>query len=112
MISHVRQEAEFSGKLAEIGSLFKLQSGIVWFLRLATFGLAADAVMLLVARYKAFTPEPWLLGVVAGGLAVFGLLFGLLQRYSPQAIAAPTDQALPPKERPTPPPQPQRCADT
>ena len=48
--------------------------------------------MLLVARYKAFTPEPWLLGVVAGGLAVIGLLFGLLQRYSPQAIAASTDQ--------------------
>src|SRR6266568_5188760 len=99
MISHVRQEAEFSGKLAEIGSLFKLQAGIVWFLRLATFGLAADAVMLLVARYKAFTPEPWLLGIVAGGLAVIGLLFGLLQRYSPQAIAASTDQRLSLKER-------------
>ncbi|MFI5269445.1 MAG: hypothetical protein ACHQ7M_18870, partial [Chloroflexota bacterium] len=99
MISHVRQETEFMGKLAEIGALFKLQSAIVWFLRAACLGLGADAVMLLVARFKAFTPQPWLLGVVAVGLAVIGAFIGLMQRYSPQTIAARTDQQLSLKER-------------
>ncbi len=99
MIGHLRQEAEFMGKLAEIGSLFKLQAGIVWSLRGASAGLVADVAMLLLARYKPFTPEPWLLGAVAGGLALIGLLFGLFQRYTPQIIAARTDQRLSLKER-------------
>jgi len=87
------------GKLAEIGSLFKLQSAILWSLRGATLGFAADAAMLLVARFKAFTPEPWLLAVVAGGLALVGFVFGLLQRYSPATIAARADRRLGLKER-------------
>jgi hypothetical protein len=99
VISHIRQEAEFMGKLAEIGGLFKLQSAITWFLRSAALGLAADAAMLLVARYKAFTPQPWLLAMVAGGLALCGVIFGLAQRYSPQAIARQTDRKLSLKER-------------
>jgi hypothetical protein len=99
VISHARQEAEFMGKLAEIGGLFKLQSAILWFLRAATLGFAVDAAMLLVARYRAFTPEPWLLGTVAGGLGLIGLLVGVLHRYSPQGIAARTDRHLGLKER-------------
>ena len=99
MISQARQEAEFGGKLAEIGGLFKLQEGIVWCLRGLTLGLGADAAMLLVARYKAFTPQPWLLGLIAGGLALIGLLIGLLHRFAPLTIAARTDRRLGLKER-------------
>ncbi|HEX6512840.1 MAG TPA: hypothetical protein VF157_11105 [Chloroflexota bacterium] len=99
MISHVRQEAEFTGKLAEIGSLFKLQDAIVWSLRGGCAGLAIDALMLLVARFRPFTPQPWLLGAVAAGLALIGALVGLLQRYSTPVIAARADQRLSLKER-------------
>jgi hypothetical protein len=99
MIGHVRREAEFMGKLAEIGGLFRIQAAIVWCLRGAILGLAVDAAMLLVARYKAFTPEPWVLGAMAAGMAVAGLFLGALQRYSPQAIAAQTDRQLSLKER-------------
>jgi hypothetical protein len=87
------------GKLAEIGGLFKLQSAITWFLRAACVGLAADSVMLLIARYKAFTPQPWLLALVAGGVGLCGIIFGLAQRYSPRVVAAHTDQRLSLKER-------------
>lgn len=89
------------GKLAEVGSLFKLQSAIIWFLRAASLGLAADTGMLVVARYKAFTPQPWLLAVVAGGPALIGFLYGILQHYSQQTIAARTDRRLGLKERVT-----------
>lgn len=99
MISHVRQESEFMGRLAEIGALFKLQAAILWFLRGACLGLSADVAMLLVARYKAFTPEPWLLLAVALGPGLIGAMFGSLQRYSTQSIAARTDQRLYLKER-------------
>ena len=99
MISHLRQETEFAGKLAEIGALFKLQDAVVWLLRGACAGLSVDAAMLLVARYRAFTPQPWLLAAIAGGLAAIGAVVGLVQRYSPQTIAARTDQQLSLKER-------------
>ena len=87
------------GRLAEIGALFKLQAAIVWFLRAACLGLTADTAMLLVARWKAFTPQPWLLAAVALGPALLGAFFGLLQRWSPQTIAARTDARLALKER-------------
>jgi len=45
MISHARQQAEFLGKLAEIGGLFKIQAAIIWALRTASVGLAADTGM-------------------------------------------------------------------
>src|SRR5438309_476175 len=99
MISHARQEAEFLGKLAEIGSFFKLQSALLWLLRAVTLGLAADVLMLLIARFKAFTPEHWLLAVLPAGLALIGLAFGLLQRYPALTIAIRTDRRLALKER-------------
>jgi hypothetical protein len=89
------------GRLAEIGSLFRLQSAIVWFMRGATAGLALDAATLLVARYRAFTPQTWQLALVPGGLAIVGLVIGLMQRYSAQLVAARTDRNLALKERVT-----------
>lgn len=99
MISHVRQEAEFLGKLSEISGLFKLQAALIWAFRMATLGLAADVAMLLVARFKAFTPRPWLLVVIPLGLATIGLVIGLLHRYSNLHVAIQTDRRLALKER-------------
>jgi inosine/xanthosine triphosphate pyrophosphatase family protein len=99
VISHIRQESEFQGKLAEIGGLFKLQAAITWLLRLAIAGTAVDCVMLFVARFKAFTPPLWLLLAVPVGLALGGLVAGFLHRFPPQVIAARADRALSLKER-------------
>jgi septal ring factor EnvC (AmiA/AmiB activator) len=99
MIAHVRQEAEFFGKLSEIRGLFKLQAALVWAIRAATLGLAGDIGMLLVARFKAFTPQPWLLAALPIGLALVGLAIGLLHRYSNLHIAIQTDRRLALKER-------------
>ena len=99
MITQARQQAEFYGRLSELGALLKLQTAVVLALRALAAGFVADAAMLIVARYRAFTPEPWLLAAVPLGLGVLALLAGMLRRYSPQLVAGRTDRRLSLKER-------------
>jgi septal ring factor EnvC (AmiA/AmiB activator) len=99
VITQARQQAEFYGRLSELGAMLKLQTAVVLALRALAAGFVTDAAMLIVARYRAFTPQPWLLAAVPLALGVLALLAGMLRRYSPQTVAGRTDRRLSLKER-------------
>jgi hypothetical protein len=86
-------------RLGQVGRVLKLQSMVIWALRLLLLGLVADCLWLLGSRFMPYVVRPPLLFIAPAALAVVGAIVAAFWRLSTQSIARRTDQQLGLKER-------------